>query len=237
MGSVIRVLAVVGLALLLEPGVGMAQSASAINVLTEADRAEGWRLLFDGQTTEGWRGYRSDVMPSGWQVVDGALTRVDRGGDIITRGTYSNFELSIDWRIEPGGNSGVFYRASEETRAIYHVAPEMQVVDDTRHPDGASPLTSSGANYGLYPAPRGVVRPAGEWNTARVVVRGNSVEHWLNGTRVVAYELGSADWTQRVADSKFSQWPKYGTVAEGHIGLQDHGDRVAFRNIKIRRLP
>jgi len=236
-GSVIRVLTVLGLAVLFDPVVGMAQSGSGDNVLTEAEHAEGWRLLFDGHTTEGWRGYRSDVMPAGWQVVDGALTRVGRGGDIITKERFSDFELSIDWKVEPGGNSGVFYRASEETRVIYQVAPEMQVVDDERHPDGASPLTSAGANYGLYPAPRGVVKPAGEWNTARIVVRGSAVEHWLNGTRVVEYELGSADWTDRVANSKFAQWPKYGTIAEGHIGLQDHGDRVAFRNIKIRTLP
>ncbi|TFH66624.1 MAG: DUF1080 domain-containing protein [Gemmatimonadales bacterium] len=233
----IRVSVVLGLSMLVGAGVGMAQSGTGLNALTVAERAEGWQLLFDGRTTDGWRGYQRDTMPSGWQVVDGALTRVARGGDIITREAFSDFELSIDWNVEPGGNSGVFYRASEETKYIYHVAPELQVVDDDRHPDGVSPLTSSGSAYGLYAAPRGVVKPAGEWNTARIMVRGNRVEHWLNGTRVVEYELGGTDWASRVANSKFAQWPKYGTVADGHIGLQDHGGRVAYRNIKIRRLP
>ena len=207
-----------------------------MNTLTAEERAAGWRLLFDGRTTDGWRGYMRDAMPDGWQAVDGELTRVAAGGDIITTDTFSDFELALEWKVGPGGNSGVFYRAIEGPELIYHSAPEMQVLDDAGHRDGGSPLTSAGSNYGLDPAPRGVVKPAGEWNAARVVVEGNRVEHWLNGEKVVEYELGSPAWLEKVANSKFNEWPEYGKAREGFIGLQDHGDRVAFRNIKVREL-
>jgi hypothetical protein len=208
-----------------------------LNTLTAAEQAAGWKLLFDGTTTNGWRGYKLDSMPGGWQVVDGALTRVAAGGDIVTRDQYANFELELDWNISPGGNSGILYRGSEEEDAIYWSAPEMQVLDDARHPDGHSRLTSAGSDYGLYPSPAGVVKPAGEWNHVRIVVNGNHVEHWLNGVKVVEYELGSADWTAKVAASKFAPHPHYGRNTTGYISLQDHGDRVAYRNIKIRVLP
>ena len=205
--------------------------------LTPAERSAGWRLLFDGRTTAGWRGFRMDSMPSGWQAVDGALTRVGPGGDIITRQAFRNFELALEWTVAPGGNSGIFYRASEDDEAIYWTAPEMQVLDDAGHDDGQSRLTAAGANYGLDPAPTGVVRPAGEWNQVRLVVNGAHVEHWLNGTKVVDYELGSPAWEAKVQASKFAPHPHYGRNAEGYIGLQDHGDWVAYRNIKIRVLP
>lgn len=209
--------------------------------MTSSSRASApageWRDLFDGRTTAGWRGFRQRGMPGGWEVIDGALTRTGSGGDIVTVDQFANFELAVEWKVEPGGNSGIFYRAAESTDRIFESAPEMQVLDDARHRDGQSPLTSAGANYGLYPAPRGIVKPAGEWNAARVVVRGAHVEHWLNGTKVVEYELGSPDWEARVRGSKFAQWPQYGRAPRGHIGLQDHGDRVAFRHIRIRELP
>jgi hypothetical protein len=208
-----------------------------MNTLTPAERAAGWKLLFDGRTTTGWHAYGSAGMPVGWQVVDGALTRVAPAADIVTQDQFRNFELSIDWKIAPGGNSGIFYRAAPGSKEIYYSAPEMQVLDDARHPDGQSPLTSAGAAYGLYPAPRGVVKPAGQWNTARILVNGNHVEHWLNGRKIVSYELGSVDWLQRVANSKFKAWPEYGKATEGYIGVQEHGSRVAFRNIKMVVLP
>ena len=229
--------AIVGLAIAIGTGPAAAQGdPQGLNELTPAEKAAGWRLLFDGRTTNGWRGYLRDEMPDGWQAVDGALTRVGRASDIITTETYGSFELSLEWKVGPGGNSGVFYRAIEGPRSIYMGAPEMQVLDDAGHQDGLSPLTSAGANFGLHPAARGVVRPAGEWNAARIIVDGNHVEHWLNGVKLVDYEFGSPDWIKRVANSKFVEWPEYGTATEGHIGLQDHGDWAAFRNIKIRRL-
>lgn len=214
-----------------------AAAQEAPNTLTAAERAEGWRLLFDGETLDGWRVFREEGMSDGWAVVDGNLTRVANGArDIITEEQFRDFELALEWRVEEGGNSGVFIRASEEVDRIFEGAPEMQVLDDPNHVDGASPLTSAGANYALHPAPRGVVRPAGEWNQARIRVQGNRVTHWLNGQQIVDYELGSADWQARLAESKFTEWPEYGTYDVGHIGLQDHGDRVYFRNIKVRVL-
>ena len=198
----------------------------------------GWRPLFDGHTTAGWRNFRSDSISAGWQVVDGALTRAQPGaGDIITRDKFKNFELQIEWKIAPGGNSGIFYRASEDDDAVYWTAPEMQVLDDAHHPDAESRLTAAGANYGLDSAPPGIVKPAGEWNQVRLVVNGNHVEHWLNGQKVVEYELGSPAWEEKVKASKFAPHVHYGRNTEGYIGLQDHGDSVAFRNIRIRVLP
>jgi len=214
-----------------------AVSQEAHNVLTEAERAEGWRLLFDGETLDGWRVFGRDGMSEGWAVVDGNLTRVADGArDIITLDQFQDFELSLEWMVEEGGNSGILYRVSEEVDRIFEGAPEMQVLDDANHVDGGDPRTSAGANYALHAAPRGVVRPAGEWNQARIRVEGNHVTHWLNGVVTSEYELGSGDWKARVAASKFAQWPEYGTYGVGHIGLQDHGDRVSYRDIKIREL-
>jgi uncharacterized protein YceK len=216
------------------------QAAAAPNTLTAAERAAGWRLLFDGRTTQGWRGYMRDTMPSGWAVVDGALTRVARTRDIMTVDQFEDFELVLEWRLDPaqqGGNSGIFYRAIEGPPQIYFSAPEMQILDDATHPDGRSPLTSTGSNYGLDAPPPGLVKPLGEWNTVRIVIDDDRVQHWLNGVKAVEYVLGSPEWTAKVAKSKFAQWPEYGKAARGHIGLQEHGSRVAFRNIKIRELP
>lgn len=209
---------------------------AAASVLTPEEQADGWRLLFDGETTDGWRGYRRQDMPAGWQVVDGALTRVAEAGDVITRDAFRDFELRLEWRIAPGGNSGILYRVTEEEDASYRTGPEMQILDDERHDDGKSRLTSAGASYGLYPSPAGVVKPAGEWNAVRIVVDRDRVEHWLNGQKVVEFELGSADWERRVEASKFADWPRFGRAREGHIALQDHGDRVAYRSIKIKVL-
>lgn len=211
-------------------------TAQEHNRLTAAERAAGWQLLFDGNSLEGWRGYNSEFMPTGWSVENGMLTRTGPGGDIITEQQFGDFELYLEWLVGPGGNSGVLLRAVEGQEKVYHGAPEMQILDDAGHLDGRSPLTSAGSNYGLHGAPRGIVKSAGEWNSSRIVVVNNQVEHWLNGDKVVEYELGSADWLRRVANSKFAQWPEYGRASRGHIGIQDHGDRVSFRNLKVREI-
>lgn len=212
--------------LLMTPTDGQGQGASG----------GGWISLFDGKTMAGWRGYRQKTVPAGWAVVDGAITRVGQGGDIVTEREFGDFELELEWKVPEAGNSGIFYRATEATERIFENATEMQVLDNIKHPDNKTPLTLAGANYGLYPAPADAVKPVGQWNQVRIVARGAHVEHWLNGQKVVEYELWSADWKARVAKSKFAQWPSYGLARVGRIGLQDHGDRVAFRNIRIRPL-
>lgn len=211
--------------------------SSGPNTLTDAERDDGWKLLFDGTSLEQWRGFRMDSMPAGWQAVDGAITRVSAGGDIITRNTFTDFELRLDWKVEPGGNSGIMYRVTEEDSSTYQTGPEMQVLDDSGHADGASRLTAAGSAYAIYGAPAGAVRPAGKWNEIRLIVDGSHVEHWLNGQKVVEYELGSPEWETLVANSKFNQWEGYGRAQSGHIALQDHGDRVSYRNIRIKVLP
>jgi len=203
------------------------------NTLTEAERQAGWRLLFDGRSLDHWRGYRRPQTPEGWQAEGGALTRVGAGGDLITTETFGDFELVVDWKISHGGNSGIFYRATEEGGAPYESGPEFEIRDNAFWLD--DPYTS-GANYGLHPPTRDATRPVGYWNHARIVVRENHVEHWLNGERIVDYELHSPEWRKQIEASKYRLWPTYGRAERGHIGLQDHGDRVWFRNIKIRTL-
>jgi hypothetical protein len=213
-------------------------SSQGGTVTAAADSAAGpWRSLFDGQSTAGWRGYRTKAAPPGWRIEEGALTRADsNAGDLITTEKFGDFELTLDWKIAPGGNSGIMYRVTEDAEHSYETGPEMQVLDDAKHADGQFPVTSAGALYGLYPAQKGVVKPAGEWNAARIVARGNHIEHWLNGVKIVNAEIGSPDWTQRVESSKFAVWPGFAKAREGYIALQDHGDRVQYRNIRIRAL-
>jgi len=206
------------------------------NTLTTAERKAGWRLLFDGKTTAGWRNYKADTMSTGWQVVDGAMTRMAPAGDIVTRAQYASFELAIDWKVEPGANSGIMYRVSEDDDYPFWTGPEYQVLDDARHPDGKSRMTAAGSCFAVYPAKEGAVKPADQWNSSRLLVNGHHVEHWLNGVKVTEYELGSADWEAKVKASKFAPHPKFGRNPAGYIALQDHGDKVAFRNIKIRVL-
>jgi hypothetical protein len=206
------------------------------NTLTSEEKSGGWKLLFDGTTTNGWRGFKQKTPPAGWQVIDGTLTRVGEGGDLMTAAQYASFELRLEWKVPPGGNSGVMFRVSEDALETYHTGPEMQILDNARHRDGKNPLTSAGACYALYAPSKDVTRPVGTWNSIRLIVDGNNVQHWLNDVLVVRYELGSPDWTSKVAASKFNEWPQFGRNARGHLVLQDHGDRVAFRNIKIREI-
>jgi cytochrome c len=208
----------------------------APNTLTDAQRADGWRLLFDGESSAGWRGFRQETLPDGWEVQDGALVRSGPGGDIVTEEQFTDFELSLEWKLEPGGNSGLFFHVTEDKDWVWETGPEMQVLDNVLHADGANPATSAGANYALHAPAWDTTRPIGRWNRARLLVVGPHVEHWLNGEKLLEYELGSEDWTARVAASKFASMPEYGLRRTGHIALQDHGDRVAYRNIRIREI-
>jgi hypothetical protein len=197
----------------------------------------GWRSLFDGATTTGWRGYQKPEVPAGWKVEGGTLTKEVATGDLITTDSFGDFELALDWKIGPGGNAGLFYRGTEEYDHVYWSAPEYQLLDDASAPDGRSRLTAAGAAYGLYPAPAGIVKPAGEWNSTRIVVKGAHVEHWLNGQKLLEYELWSPDWEAKVKASKFAVWPNYGRAHRGHIAIQgDHDGVLALRDIKVREI-
>lgn len=200
--------------------------------------AGGWHSLFEGSSLAQWRGYRTNDVPGGWSVKDGVVTKTGSSKDLVSREQYGNFELEFDWKLAPGGNAGVFYRGTEEYERIYWTAPEYQLLDDAGHPDGKNRLTSAAAAYGLYAPPAGVVKPGGEWNSSRIVARGAHIEHWLNGQKVVEYELGGSDWTAKVKASKFSAWPNYGRAAKGVIGIQgDHDGELSIRNMRIRVLP
>lgn len=197
-----------------------------------------WESLFDGNTLSGWHGFRTPgKVPAGWQAIEGTITRVANGDDLVTDRSFANFELTLEWQISQNGNSGIMYRIDPTADTTYKSGPEMQVLDDGGHPDGESRLTAAGSVYGLYPAPPGIVREPGRWNSVRIVANGAKIEHWLNGKQTAAYELWSPDWEKRVKESKFAAWPEYGRAQRGFIGLQDHGDRVAYRNIRIRELP
>lgn len=197
----------------------------------------GWVSLFDGVTISEWRGYREQSVPAGWTVVDSAITKTGDAADLVTKQEYRNFDLLLEWKLQKGGNSGIMYRVTEAAEASYETGPEMQVLDDAVHADGNNRLTSAGSAYGLYAAPEGLLKPVGEWNTVEIKVNDNHVEHWVNGTRAVEYDLLSPDWEAKVAASKFKQWPGYGRAPQGRIALQNHGDWVAFRNIRIKVLP
>lgn len=217
---------------------GQPAELPAPNTLTTEERAAGWRLLFDGKTTRGWRNYQARTLDDRWRAIDGELTLVKGGGgDIVTEEEFENFELEFEWKISPNGNSGLFYNVQEGgLEAIWHTAPEMQLLDDDGHPDGRIPSHRAGANYDLQVPKYTVTKPVGEYNRSRLVVNRGHVEHWLNGRKLCEYTLWSDEWEAMVKASKFAELPAYGRARSGRIGIQDHGDRVWFRNIKIREL-
>ena len=219
----------------------MAQSGQ--NTLSDAEKEEGWELLFDGSTADQWRSYQKDDFPSqGWETEDGMLTVLSSGGggDIITRKEYGNFILKLEWRVQKAGNSGIFYRALEQpTQPIYWSAPEMQILDNANHPDatrGKDGNRKAGSLYDLIPAKPQNAKPFGEWNSVKIVADGSHIEHWQNGEKVLEYELWTPEWYEMLRNSKFVDHPEFGDMHKGHIGLQDHGDTVHFRNIKIKEL-
>jgi hypothetical protein len=213
----------------------MAKASSDMG--TGGQQQSAWRSLFDGRSLAAWRGYQKSEVPAGWKVGDGTFYKEDETEDIITRDQFGDFELEFEWKVGKGGNAGVFYRATEEYDHIYWSATEYQLLDDPNARDGRSPLTSAGANYGLYPSIPGVVKPAGEWNSSRIIARGSHAEHWLNGQKLLEYDYGSPEWEAKVKASKFKDWPNYGRARKGHIGIQgDHTGVLAFRNVRIREL-
>jgi hypothetical protein len=196
-----------------------------------------WTVLFDGERVKGLRGYKEEGFPNSWEIVDGTLKTIPGYGvDLISVDIYNNFELELEWKVPEGGNSGIFYFATEEGDYIWQSAPEMQVLDDKKHSDGKNTLTSAGALYAMIAPTKSVVNPVGEFNQVRIKVKDNYVEHWLNGTKVVEYEYQSDAMWDLVAKSKFNTMPLFAKASEGHIGIQgDHGE-IWYRNIRIRKL-
>jgi hypothetical protein len=231
-----------------------ALTQTAPNTLTPQEKAAGWHLLFDGATTNGWRSTKAPTFPStGWEVKDGLISVTEHGGeeggnagDIITTRTYANFELSVDFRITPGANSGIKYFVNLNMAPGHEghgsaIGFEYQILDDALHPDakmGRDGDRTLASLYDMIPAAKDKpVKPIGEWNTARIVIRGTHGEHWLNGVKVLEYDRATPQFRQAVAESKFHVYPDFGKANDGYILLQDHGFPVSFRNIKIRELP
>jgi len=195
----------------------------------------GWASLFDGRTLTGWHDYQqAPGVTTGWTVDNGTIRTDGNAADLVSDEQYGSFDLELEWKVAPGANSGIFYWANEGTDHIYENAPEMQVLDNAGAPDGKSPLTAAGSLYDLYPAPISAAKPAGEWNTVRIVVRGAKVEQWLNDQKVVDVNFDSKEMRDRIAASKFKDWLTFGKSHRGHIGLQSHGGTVWFRNIRIK---
>jgi hypothetical protein len=228
MHTITKLLPAVALAL-------MAAGARAAepNTLTDAEKAAGWKLLFDGKSTEGWTNYKKDSVSPGWQVKNGELTRADKNaGDIVTKEKFTAFELSLDYKISKGGNSGLMFHVTEEGGTPWQTGPEIQIQDNK---DGHDPQ-KAGWLYQLYKPAEGVdaTKPAGEWNTLRVLISPEKSSVWMNGTKYYDFVKGSKEWDEKVAASKFKSMAAFGKPTSGMISLQDHGNEVAFRNVKIR---
>jgi Domain of Unknown Function (DUF1080) len=230
-------------------GISQTPGKAIINQLTGTEKKAGWRLLFDGETFNGWRGFHSDKVPEGWVIEEGAIKKAQAqselgraGGDLITVDQFSDFELKIEWKLSPRGNSGIKYLVTESMPPSGRsaVSFEYQVLDDENHPDakmGIGGNRTAGALYDLIPPGKArKVKPVGQFNETRIVVRGDHIEHWLNEVKVLEFDRSSADFKQRIAQSKFKNTKGFGEAPKGHILLQDHGDAVWYRNIKIRSL-
>ena len=226
--------------------------ASEPNTLTKKEKENGWKLLFNGKDNENWRGYNTEDFPTDWKVKEGTLFMAgsgrgeagsENGGDILYDEKFENFHLKLEWKVSKGGNSGIFYLGQESDKFdyIWETAPEMQVLDNEKHPDamlGENGNRQAGSLYDLYPAKPQNARPVGEWNEVEIIVYDGTVVHKQNGETVVEYHLWTPKWKEDVADSKFPELNKdWADVAKkGYVGLQDHGDDIWFRDIKIKEL-
>ncbi len=222
---------------LLALGAWIAEDRTSLRA--ETPSAGEWEILFDGSSAEQFRAFRREAFPSGsWKIESGQLRTIADGEeiDIITKETYGDFELAFEWKATPGANSGIMYRVSEAFDRSWYTGPEYQVLDDARHHDGKNPLTAAGSFYALVSADGKTLKPVGQYNTSRIIARGSQIEHWLNGKKVVALELGSYAVNQLIANSKFARLPRFAKETSGHICFQHHRDEVWFQNIKIRRL-
>ncbi len=229
--------------ILLTPVFSSCEEASsepeAAQEVAPAEATDDWIVLFDGTDLSAWRNYQQDTISDLWKIEDGALMLTGRGGgDIITKETFGSFDLELEWKISEAGNSGIFYHIVEADSLgqVYLSAPEMQVLDDEKHPDGKLPSHRAGANYDMQPCSEVATNPVGEWNKVRLLFDKGHVEHWLNGVKVVEFDQGSPAWAEQLAESKFGTWAMYAKGEEGHFGLQEHGDQVWFRNIRVKRL-
>jgi 3-keto-disaccharide hydrolase len=208
------------------------------NVLTEKEKKEGWKLLFDGKTTQGWRSYKNKDVDS-WKVANGELYCIKEAknhADLITLDKYKNFDLTFDWKVDKGSNSGLIYRANEDHDASYKSGPEYQLMDDNGFAGKLKESQRSGADYDMHAPLKFLSKPAGEFNSSRIFVKDAHVEHWLNGEKVVDFELWTPEWSGLKEKSKWKDEKEYGMVKEGYIVLQDHGGGISFKNVKIRKL-
>lgn len=217
-------------------------SCSNENQLSKEEQADGWELLFNGEDLNHWRGYGIDFIPDRWTISNGTLffdpDIEGIGGDIVSKDMYGEFDLKMEWKLAPGSNSGVFFHVVEDKKfpSAFFSSPEMQIVDNEGHEDGKNPLHRDGGLYDLIASSVEASKPIGEWNDIRILVVGNKLEQWLNGQKVVETIMWDDNWVRLIEKSKYATWPDFGKSKVGHIALQDHGEPVWFRNIKIKRL-
>ncbi|RFM34603.1 3-keto-disaccharide hydrolase [Chitinophaga silvisoli] len=232
---------------LLIPVLVLSLSSAAVfaqqpNTLTAKEQKDGWKLLFDGKTTNGWHSYLKESATDRWKVQDGAFvldTAVKKGGgDLVTNDEFENYDFTYEWKISEGGNSGLIFSVHEDPKygATYLTGAEMQVLDDARHPDGKYPKHNSGDLYDLKKATKNAAKPVGEWNKARILKKDGHLTFWLNGTKTIETTVGSDEWKELLANSKFKTWEGFMKFSKGHIALQDHGNVVSYRSIKIKTL-
>lgn len=225
------------LAVLLLSGALSLGAAAADNQLTVQEKADGWQLLFDGNSMTQWRNFKQTGLSDKWQIDQGAMKLTGKGGgDILTKAQYGDFELQLEWKIAEGGNSGIFVLVDETGNTIYAHAPEIQILDNERHADNKLASHRSGSLYDMIASPPESHKTAGAWNQVRIRLAAKQLTIWQNGIQTAAVEIGSANWQQLLAKSKFASWPGFAAQTRGHIGLQDHGDVVWFKNIKIKEL-